>query len=294
VTSLPLRMYTNPTLNRLVPTFVAVRIALRVGRSRWKQEPRRDDALAWAHLVARSDAGEDEIGNLARTALQEQAAKQALFWRPWRAAGAPIEGIERLRELVREGRGAVISYPHLSEHTLLMLAIASQGPRLFLPRKRAPKADKIAPDYRGRRRRELLQRMERTGSRWVGRGNAFELLRTLVESGEVVMIAVDVKGSRPSTYLGHQVHLARGPAELAFVTGAPVFPAYAHRTGSRLRFVIEDPISPADFDSADALHHRLVSRAEAAVTERLAQLYPYLSAEPGKALKAERKLRARD
>ena len=248
----------------------------------------------WARLVAPDGTSDEGLEHLARAALQEQAVKQALFWRPWRAADAPVQGLQRLQEAVSEGRGAVISYPHLSEHTLLMLAIASHGPRLFLPRKRAPRDDIIAANYRGRRRRELLQRIERTGSRWVGRGNAFEVLRKLVESGEVVMIAVDVTGSRPSTYLGRRVHLASGPAELAWATGAPVFPAYAHRTGSRLRFVIEKRIDPSDFETADALHARLIGGAEAAVTDKLAELYPYLSAEPGKALKGERKRRERE
>jgi len=293
VESLPLRLYTNPGLNRLVPTSVAVRIARRVGRKRWEVRPRRDDALTWTRLMAPGDASADELEDLARAALEEQAVKQALFWRPWTATGASVQGIESLLEAVSSGRGAVISYPHLSEHTLLMLAIASKGLRLFLPRKRSPKADRITPDYQGLRRRELLQRMERAGSRWVGRGDAFELLRTLVESGNVVMIAVDVKGGRPSTYLGHQMSLARGPAELGFATQAPVFPAYAHRSGTRLRFVIEEPIKPSDFESADMLHHQLVGRAETVVRERLPELYPYLCGELGSELKAERKRRER-
>jgi lauroyl/myristoyl acyltransferase len=291
--SLTMRLYTTPSIHRLVPGTAAVRLAHRVGRSRWDDQGRREHALGWAASILGPAADHEAVVELARRSLCEQAVKQELFWRPWRARRSRVEGIEPLLAMHREGRGAIIAYPHLSEHTLLMLAIASNGPRLFLPRNRAPNVDRIASGYSGARRRELLQRMERTGSRWVGRGDAFRVLSALLERGEVVMIAVDVTGRRSSTYLGHRVNLASGPADLAVATGVPAFPSYAYRAGRKLRYVIEEPADPRDLGSADALHHHLVARAEHAVAGRLAELYPFLTGQLRSDFKAERKRRRR-
>jgi lauroyl/myristoyl acyltransferase len=252
------RLYALGALHRVVPTRVAVKVAEAVGRADWRlSRARRDRALARARAVLGDGAGEEAVRALARRDLVEQRAVGELFWRPWEARRAPIEGLEHLTAARAAGRGVIVVSAHAGPSAVLFYALGARGVTTYLARFRKVEDDPVRFGPRARWTKMNLRWSEDLGCRWVGRGGSYEVFRALLERGEVCWMPFDVPGRVPTAMGGRRFPLATGIAHLACETGAAVVPGFVRRAGHRQVCWLEPPVDPRTFPDAAALHAHL-------------------------------------
>ncbi len=66
---------------------------------------------------------------------------------------------------------------------------------------------------------------EEAGARWVRKPGSFEVVRALLDRGELCWMNWDVPGNTPAVFLDRPVTAASGIARLALELGTPVLPA---------------------------------------------------------------------
>ena len=266
------RVYANPVLHRLVPTPVAVSLALLRGELEWRVLPsRRRLALRAAGLAAPVDADECEVRELARAHLRETCVQTELSWRPWDARRMPIDGLARIGESAGRG-GVILALLHMGPMYSLFHALAARGVPICIP----------TAQQRGMSRftgadahwvREQFIALERMGHRLVPRGGAYDVLAEALREGRSCGLAWDVPGPVAVELLGRRAWVRSGIVRLAIETGVPILPAYTVRDGLGQRAVIEEPVARDSLDDAQALTAALASRMDAIVTAYRAQVH---------------------
>ncbi len=254
------RVKTSALLRAVLPTRLAVSRAERRGRTMWEHNSQeRDDALTTMQTVLTGTARESEVEELAPLHLIEHHVDTVLFWeRPWSAKVDALSAL-RLRDALSSSRGVLLSGCHVGAFYRLQCPPAFDdrvtymvpGPWFFEP---------AEPGFVGRRLARWHKGMR---SRPVPAKGSFRVIQALLERGEAVFLFFDTPGPRATHFLGKQVELAEGSAQLAVRADALVLPMRARRAGHRVWVDVAEPLDPRKLTSVDELH-----RALGAVHER--------------------------
>ncbi len=271
------RLKTTPALRRALPRRVVLARAAAKGTRLWEEESERERALAAMSAILAGTPRAGEIDELARAHLIEDEANKALFWAPWRTSAMDERSTEEVRRAFSSGRRVLVSACHLGPFFLQISPIIATGvstiavsaPWFFA---------RPTPDYWGRRVTRWWRGCAGRGERLAYSVHSFEVIRTLIERGEVVLIYFDLPGSVRTDFLGKPVMLASGTARLAHQTDALVLPLRARRDGARVWTDVWAALDTRSFAGPDELH-----RALAAVHERSILEMPEAFEDPGRA-----------
>jgi benzoate-CoA ligase family protein len=263
------RAKTSLLLRAVLPTRLAVSRAERRGRAMWEQDAReRDDALTTMQTVLTGTAREGEVEELAPRHLIEHHVDTVLFWaRPWSAKVDALSAL-RLREALSSGRGVLLSGCHVGPFYRLQCPPAFEdrvtymvpGPWFFEPPE---------PGFAGRR---LARWHKGMSSRPVPAKGSFRVIQALLERGEAVFLFFDTPGPRGTRFLGKQVELAEGSAQLAVRADALVLPMRARRAGHRVWVDVAEPLDPRKLTGVDELHSALSTVHERWILENPAAM----------------------
>jgi lauroyl/myristoyl acyltransferase len=174
---------------------------------------------------------------------------------------------------LREGRGAIVGIPHLGPHLLLIHALCARGMRPYLIAGGKRTGVLRGPD--GSWREFQRRHREAAGCRTIWPGGAFPVARTLLERGELVMIAWDIRGENEAELLGRRIHLRAGAANLAATTGAALIPGLVWRERARPRARLSPPLEPPD--DADSLLAALIADLDHELPAKLPQAHPLMA-----------------
>jgi KDO2-lipid IV(A) lauroyltransferase len=271
-------LHARPRVRRALGLGRAVRLARLRGRAEWRLRPGPRRA-ARAGALLRPDADPGAVRALARAHLLEETIQGELTWHPWAAARMPVRGLERLEAARAGGRGAILAGAHVGPMHNLMHALAARGHAPYVVTLRRPDRP-LPPGPRGRwiRMQHLL--VERAGCRWVrlGEPGTYEVLRALLERGELCWLNWDVPGDLPVPFLGGTARVRTGIGRLALHTGAQVVPGLAWREGDGHAADLLPALDPAVHADERALMTAVVGAVEPALRPRLAQVQPYFTA----------------
>ena len=277
---LRLAFHARPGVRRALGVEGAVRLARARGRAEWlARAGLRAAATARARFLLGPGAEPGRVVRLARDHVVELAIQGELTWHPWAARRLPVRGGERLDQALAEGRGAIVAGTHAGPMHNLIRALSARGHRPYVVTLRRPDRP-LPPGPAGRWIRHPHLLLEDSGCRWVRLGDscAYDLLRALLERGEVCWLNCDVPGRGPFPLLGRTARLRTGLARLARATGAPVVPGLAWREGNGQAADLLAPIDPADHADERSLLWAVVARVEPHLRPRLAQVQPYFLA----------------
>jgi KDO2-lipid IV(A) lauroyltransferase len=256
-----------------LPPRASERCAAVGGTLEWAARPRKRRVLA-ANLARALGPGASPAAVRAavRAELVNEARRSADFlWsvaHPARAAAATrIDGEERLRAALARGRGAILAGPHVGGWEVVV-PFAARVPDL--PLTALVEDDWLAWAVAGIRSRGGLDVVPVTETPLRARA-------TLARGGVVVMLSDFLgPGMRTAevTLLGERIRLPAGPAALARLTGAALFPFAALPIQTRgWRVWIGDAIAPPPRASGRA--------GEAAALQELADAWtPLLRRHP--------------
>jgi lauroyl/myristoyl acyltransferase len=269
---LPLRIYTDPRIHRLVPDAAALRLSALRAQMRARRRPQE---LAAARRLMRGllehTSRVAEADGLATRWMEEKSIVSEMLWRPWMADRTVVHGVEHLKAAEVMGRGLVIAVAHLQPTFAVFPAVSASGvmphpvvgPQYFALK---------PPGYQGlriMRWREYaihLPLLESVGT--------VDDQLTILRGGGAVLLAFDAPGATPTPFLGRTVLLTSGPADLAQATGAPIVPAVPHRRGTEIHVTFQAPLDPSAHRDHGALHAAVAARFEQPVLDRPESLQP--------------------
>jgi KDO2-lipid IV(A) lauroyltransferase len=156
------------------------------------------------------------------------------------AARLEVEGLDNLRASLAEGRGAILLGTHAGNGVLLAVRLVALG----FPVTTVYRQSRMAP------------------AGFLGRGlalygvepieandglRAYARMTQAVKRGRIVFVTLDQGVKRPQDgigvrFLGKDMSMAAGPAQLCRRTGAPVLPLLASAGAGPWRFRIEPPL----------------------------------------------------
>jgi lauroyl/myristoyl acyltransferase len=256
--SLAARVYSIAALHRVVPDRLALRIAWAVGWLRWYWPPARRRAIARVQLTVARTPRAGEARALARRELSIHAMRLELGWHPRLVMRAPFEGLERLERVRSSGQPVVLTSAHIDHGTAN--AVIARG-YVYATAAGAwldPDAT-VLTGYASFKARRMREWGEALGIKFVTAGGSHELLRALLERGEMLFVMCDVPGRMRTRMAGKTAHLASGPAALAYETGAAVVPIVSqlHADGPRLEAL--EPIDARRASGAQEIADRLAA-----------------------------------
>lgn len=267
-------LYASPWVQRLVPTPVAIPLALAAGRLRWHTSSKmRKKTLRWASDILEVGPDDPAARRLARAACAERTVADVLIWRPWAQRRAPFHGFERVLAARDSERGAIISAGHTITLNGFSVAAAARGVAPYTARAAGSRTEKLT-GYPGLWKAARIRNGEEAGVRYIERPGTYSLFRALLERGEICTLMFDVEGDQETQWGGGSVSLARGPATLAFEVGVPVIPVVARREGWRFVCRALEPLEPADFADAVDLHDYLAYVLSRELLPHLPQTFP--------------------
>jgi lauroyl/myristoyl acyltransferase len=265
------RLYASRWVHRLVPTRLAIPAAILAGRARWHTDARlRRRSRQWAAAILDgSDPG--AVTRLARLVCVEQTVKDVVIWRPWALRRAELRGLRHLRSAQAAGRGVLVVTAHTQLVNQVSLSLLAHGIRLNSAAARIVRAP---TGYRGLVAVGKRRNGQESGIRYLMPGRAYSLFRELLRRGEACLLTFDRPGSRETRIGGRTVHLARGSAELAFETGAPIVPIVGVREGTRLVCHVRPVMESAGYRDTSELHQHLASVLAQTLHPYVAQMFP--------------------
>ena len=154
--------------------------------------------------------------------------------------GVRVEGEDRLRGALKDGRGALFLVAHIGNWELMGMAAPRFGyPLTFL-----------AKPIRNRTLNECTMRIRReTGVRILTPKQSYRDCLRVLKRNELLGFMLDI--NRPASravfvdFFGKPAATTPGLAYLSAHSRAPVLPVFIHRTGEgRHRLVVHDPIPP--------------------------------------------------
>jgi hypothetical protein len=261
-------------LQRAVPAAVGVGAAAAYARAAWlAQRPARGRALAWARTVLGPAASDDDVRRLARRHLIEWTAGSELEWRPWLGRGMRVDGFEHVDAALRDGRGAIVGLPHFGPQLLMIHALCARGIKPYLVA--AGRRTGLLHGADGSWREFQRRHREAAGCRTIWPGGAFPVARELLERGELIVVAWDIRGDHGAELLGRPIHLRAGAARLAAATGAALLPGLVWRERARPRARIGPPLGPAG--DPDSLLLALAADLDRELPGKLPQAHPLMA-----------------
>lgn len=269
------RLYGWPPLHRAVPTWVALRLAALRGLLEWYAVARRRaEGLALARATHGRHAGPRE----GRRRVVEDAVQAEVQWRPWLARRMPIEGFEHfIAARERSPAGVILANVHVGPLMGLVHALAARGFKLYLP---GGDWGGGAASRHGRAGRWTFVQnrwVEDAGSRWVPTGGSYPVLRALLERGETLILAADVRGDVDVELGAHPARVRSGIAQLALDTGSPILPVTTLRRGDGLVGLVGEAIDPAAYSDAAELTRRVTAALGHGFREAPEQVRPYVA-----------------
>lgn len=240
---------------------------LRIGRKRvaaqWENNPEfRANAEANMEYLLGNSERAAEIPQIAREYAEFDALRNYRRWRPRQLLRQRVEGVEWLTTKRDHSRGIVLSFVHHGQYDGLVASLARVG----VPVRGvvAPEAfDKKTP-LQLRRHYQLCGMVPESPllSTDVGSKGMIEAL----EKSEILVIASDVAGRTPLTFLGREMTGSFGAARFAVQANAPVvlFTSHQDPDGNPF-FRAHEPIEPKDFPDPADLLVEIMRRHEPAV-----------------------------
>ena len=184
------------------------------------------------------------------------------------ASRVVVEGMEHLRSALTEGRGAILLGTHSGNGALLAVTLAAAGLPMSVVYRRARM---MSADFfeRGFAMYGVEGILANEGMR------AYSSMRSAVKRGRIVFVTLDQGVRRAGSgvlvrFLGKDMKVAAGPAQLSRRARAPVLPVMTVGHRDAWRFRIEPPLPPAS-SSLESDVERM-TRA----TERQVLLHPEL------------------
>jgi lauroyl/myristoyl acyltransferase len=270
--TLRVRLKTSPAIRTVLPTPLMVARAERKAHRLWREPGPRSYALRTMQAVVTGTPREGELEQIARRHLTETEAWEALFWQPWSAPRIDARSRELLQRTCAGERGVVLSACHLGPYfrksrTLVRLGIEPYvvaGEFFF---------EQPSNDYWGRR----LARWRRgvPDVPLLPPRGSFQILATVLEHGETVLLYFDMPGRRETRFLGKPMMLADGTARLAVQSDALLVTLRSRRRGSRILLEAGDVLDPRDHGGVEELHETL-----AGIHERWILAEPEAMADP--------------
>ncbi len=157
------------------------------------------------------------------------------------AARCELEGLEHLRAAMTEGRGAIVLATHMGNASLAMIRLAQEGwPVSLLYRK----ARMMSTGF-------FQSGLEQYGIQAIlanGGIRAYGQMLAALKQGRVLFLMMD-QGLRKAEngvmqrFLGKDVPMPAGPAQLARVSRSPVLPMVAMAASPVWRFAIQPPVT---------------------------------------------------
>ena len=180
-------------------------------------------------------------------------------------ARCELEGLEHLRAALAAGRGAILMAAHMGNAALVPLRLASAGWPVSVLYK---ESRMMSADF-------FLAGLERYGIQGIAANaglRAYGQMLAALKQGRIVFLMLDqgVKQARDGQvhrFLGKDMPMPAGPAQLARAARAPVVPAATLAASPRWRFALQPPLA-LGADSLDADVATLVGATERIVLER--------------------------
>jgi lauroyl/myristoyl acyltransferase len=148
-----------------------------------------------------------------------------------------IDGFEHLVAAQQAGKGAILALPHIGNWDVAGAWLPTQGMHITVVAERLepPKLHQWFTDFR----RSLGMSVVVNGP---GAGAA---LSTALKQGEFVGLLCDRDVDSTGgvyEFFGESTTLPKGPATLAFRTGAPLLPVAVYEEGDKFRAVVQEPV----------------------------------------------------
>ena len=150
------------------------------------------------------------------------------------------DGLERLHAALKDARGAILLATHSGNSLLLAAQLASSGlPMTVVYRQALMMSDEFFA--------EGLPRYGIEGVAANEGAKAYAKMRRAIKNNRVVLIMIDqgvkvAKDGIPLRFLGKDMPMPAGPAQLARVSGAPIFPLTTIGAEPVWHFVIEPAV----------------------------------------------------
>lgn len=157
------------------------------------------------------------------------------------AARCELEGLEHLRAAMTEGRGAIVLANHMGNASLAMIRLAQEGwPVSLLYRK----ARMMSSGF-------FQSGLEQYGIQAIlanGGIRAYGQMLSALKQGRVLFVMMDqgvrkAENGMMQRFLGKDVPMPAGPAQLARASRSPVLPMVALAASPVWRFAIEPPVA---------------------------------------------------
>jgi lauroyl/myristoyl acyltransferase len=209
-------------------------------------------------LLGKSRRASDVEG-LVRPYLVQYFTFNETLYRPWLIRRQPVAGIENLQSAVSEGRGVIVHYLHHGQYVGMACAVSRLGFPMYAPAHLPLLASKNPDDV------QLLRTTTAYGVATFPVTRSYAEMRSLLDEGKTVIIATDVRGSTPATFLGRRILCASGAWRLGMESGAPIVPLTIRPHGARQRVVVQEPIDPRVFTDGVSLQQSMLARHEPSV-----------------------------
>ncbi|OYU00054.1 MAG: hypothetical protein CFE40_01685 [Burkholderiales bacterium PBB1] len=157
------------------------------------------------------------------------------------AAHCQLDGMEHLRTAMSQGRGAIVLATHMGNASLAMIRVAQSGwPVSLLYRKARMMSDGFFQN--GLEQYGIQAILANSGIR------AYGQMLAALKQGRVLFLMMDqgLKKAEDGTmqrFLGKDVPMPAGPAQLARVSRSPVLPMVALAASPVWRFEIQPPLT---------------------------------------------------
>lgn len=260
-----LRLQASGVTRRLLPVRVGVALADARAARLWRRPSAREEATQAMQLLLGRTSRAAEVERLARAWLVELCRHEELAWHTDLICTRPVRSLERLREQVDRGRGAILSVVHLGHFGAHPGCVARHGfplvatvaPTLLGEQPRTPA---------GLRRAQLFRTFDHDPRvTVVDASGSYERLRSVLRGGGTVLLGCDLRGSTPVRFLGRTVRVPSGTARLSLETGAPVVVLSAEPDGLLERVVVQEPLLPEHFPTVPELLQAVLDRHAPAV-----------------------------
>lgn len=185
------------------------------------------------------------------------------------ARATEFEGSEHYERAAAMGRGLIIATAHLGSFEVGLAVTASKAAaaHVVFATDPFPRFDRL--------RRRLREKLGVHEARAEGGWGMWGVLRDALAQDEVVVLQADrvMPGQKGATVelLGEPTQLPTGAVRLAQMTGAPIVPVFAVRTGTDcIRIVIDEPIVVETSADPGAAQRVALDRLASAIGRRVA------------------------
>lgn len=180
-------------------------------------------------------------------------------------ARAEVEGLEHLREALAAGRGAILMAAHMGNAALVPLCLAHAGWAVSVLYK---ESRMMSADF-------FRAGLERYGIQGIAANaglRAYGEMLAALKQGRIVFLMLDqgvkhAKDGQVHRFLGKDMPMPAGPAQLARAARAPVVPVATLASTPRWRFALQPPLA-LGANSLEADVATLVSATERIVVGR--------------------------